>query len=53
MLTPLFLHLPRPFLFVLIALLNACTFAFLFVMIRPITRQILSRITTASARGHQ
>jgi hypothetical protein len=38
---------------VLIALLNAFTFAFLFVIIRPITRRILSRNTIASAGGHQ
>jgi hypothetical protein len=55
MLTPVFLslHLPRLLWFVLITFINACTFAFLFVIIRPTTRQILSRITAANAGGHQ
>jgi hypothetical protein len=53
MLAPLLLHMPFLLRFVLIALLNACTFAFLFVIICPITRQIVSRITIASAGGHQ
>jgi hypothetical protein len=49
----LLLHLPRLFRFELIVLFNALTFSFLFVVIRPTIRRILSRITAAYAGGHQ